>query len=42
MLWRRQKQIYDGLTIKKLMSFSQMEIIHALVEAEADIRWTNH
>jgi hypothetical protein len=41
-LWWRQEQMYDGLTIKRLLSFSHMEIIRALVEAGADVRWTNH
>jgi hypothetical protein len=42
MLWWRRGQIYDGLTIKRLLSFSHMEIIRALVEAGTDIQWTNN
>ncbi len=34
--------MYDALTIKRLLSFSHMEIIRALVEAGADIRRPNH
>jgi hypothetical protein len=41
-LWWRREQIYDGLTIKRWLSFSHMEIIRALVEAGADIRRPNH
>jgi hypothetical protein len=29
--------MYDGLTIKRMLSFSHMEIIHALVEAGGQI-----